>query len=88
MTDLLYRDECYHIQSCIFNVNRKLGSGFLESVYQEAMEIEMNKAKIPFEAKKVLKIMYDGVPLVRAVRVVRGYSSLHYGPSSSCILRN
>jgi GxxExxY protein len=61
--ELLYKDECYRIQSCIFEVNRKLGSGFLEAVYQEALGIEFRKVKIPFESQKDLFILYDGKPL-------------------------
>ncbi|MDR1388439.1 MAG: GxxExxY protein [Treponema sp.] len=53
----------YRIQGCIFEVNRKLGSGFLEAVYQEAMEIELKKAMIPFESQKLLPILYEGIPL-------------------------
>jgi GxxExxY protein len=60
---LLYRDESYIIRSCIFEVNRKLGSGFLEAVYQEALEIEFRKADIPFESKKCIPVLYDGKPL-------------------------
>jgi hypothetical protein len=45
--DLLYQGECYRIQGCVFEVNKKLGSGFLEAVYQEALEIELSKVKIP-----------------------------------------
>ncbi|MDR3276562.1 MAG: GxxExxY protein, partial [Treponema sp.] len=44
-------------------VNRKLGSGFLEAVYQEALEIEFEKVKIPFTAQKKIPILYDGKPL-------------------------
>lgn len=58
--EIFYRDECFLIQSCVFEVNRKLGSGFLEAVYQEALEIELAKAKIPYVAKKILPIQYDG----------------------------
>jgi GxxExxY protein len=61
--EILYKDESYRICSCVFEVNRKLGSGFLESVYQEALEIELEKAKIPFEAQKPIRILYDGKPL-------------------------
>jgi GxxExxY protein len=35
----------------------------LEAVYQEALEIELQKAKIPYEAQKKLSILYDGKPL-------------------------
>jgi GxxExxY protein len=60
IVEIFYRDECFLIQSCVFEVNRKLGSGFLEAVYQEALEIELAKAKIPYVAKKILPIQYDG----------------------------
>ena len=63
MSDMLYKDECYRIQGGVFEVNKKLGTGFLEAVYQEAMEIELEKAKIPFESQKILHILYDGKPL-------------------------
>jgi GxxExxY protein len=58
--EVLYKDECFRIQSCVFHVNKKLGSGFLEAVYQEALEIELGKAEIPYEAQKKLPIRYDG----------------------------
>jgi len=45
-------------------VNRKLGSGFLEAVYQEALELELKRKNIPFTSQKKLEILYDGIPLV------------------------
>jgi GxxExxY protein len=35
-----------------------MGPGFLESVYQECLEIELRNRKIPFESQKVLQIWY------------------------------
>ena len=40
-----------------------LGHGFLEAVYQEALEIEFKRRSIPYEREKELKIVYDGVEL-------------------------
>src|SRR5437667_10609495 len=37
-----------------------LGRGFLEPVYQEALEIELRRRDIPFEAQKLLRIEYKG----------------------------
>jgi GxxExxY protein len=54
MGELFYKDERYRIQGCIFEVNRKSGSGFPEAVYQEAPEIELTKAPIPFESQKIV----------------------------------
>lgn len=44
-------------------VHKTLGSGFLESVYQEVLEKEMMKEKIPFEKEKRLSLFYDGEKL-------------------------
>ncbi|MDR2847982.1 MAG: GxxExxY protein [Bacteroidales bacterium] len=63
MTDIIYKEESYKINACIFEVNRKLGSGFLEAVYQEALSIEFEKAGIPFEQQAHIQVMYDGKPL-------------------------
>ena len=62
-TDILFKDECYEIYGCIYAVNRKLGGGFLEAVYQEALEIELGQKHIPFESQRGLEILYDGIPL-------------------------
>ena len=40
-----------------------LGSGFLEAVYQEALEIELDRRHIPYEREKELEICYDGIKL-------------------------
>ena len=46
-----------------FKVYNNLRHGFLEAVYQEALEIEFQKQGIPYEREKELKIYYDGVEL-------------------------
>lgn len=46
-----------------FKVYNKLGPGFLEAVYQEALEIEFQRQGIPYEREKELKITYDGIVL-------------------------
>jgi len=61
--EIVFKQERFDINSCIYAVNRKLGIGFLEAVYQEALEIELRRKKIPFVAQSELKILYDGIPL-------------------------
>ena len=61
--DIFFKDECYKINGCIYTVNKKLGSGFLEAVYQEALEIELKRESIPFVSQQNLEILYDGIPL-------------------------
>ena len=60
---LLYSDLTYAINGAAFHVYNKLGHGFLEAVYQEALEIEFQRRNIPYEREKELKITYDGVEL-------------------------
>lgn len=60
MTKIIYEDESFQIRGAIYNVYKELGCGFLESVYQECLEIEFEKQKIPFEPQKKLQIKYSG----------------------------
>jgi len=60
---LLYKDEVFCIQGAVFEVYREMGCGFLENVYQECLEKELDLCEIPFEAQKILKLTYKGKPL-------------------------
>ena len=60
---ILYQKESYVITGCMMNVHRELGCGFLEKVYQEALEREFIAAKIPYQREVGLKVLYKGVPL-------------------------
>jgi GxxExxY protein len=59
MSDILYKVESYNIIGACIEVHRKLGPGFLESVYAEALELEFRKADIPYEHEKKLPVFYD-----------------------------
>ena len=61
--DLVYAEESYKINGAAFKVYNTLGPGFLEAVYQEALEIEFKKQGIPYEREKELKISYNGIEL-------------------------
>ena len=61
--NIIYKDESYKIIGACMEVHNNLGCGFLEAVYQEALEIEFEQRKIPFEREKSLKIMYKGIVL-------------------------
>ena len=60
---IIFKDESYKIVGAAFKVYNWLGPGFLEAVYQEALEIELKRQEIPYEREKELTIKYDGVEL-------------------------
>ena len=60
---MIYPHEAYEIIGAAMDVHNTLGQGFLESVYQEALEIEMNKRNIPFTAQAKIQIQYKDVPM-------------------------
>lgn len=58
------RDErTYRIIGAAMEVHGELGCGFLEAVYQEAMEREMGERTIPFVSQPTVQIKYKGVIL-------------------------
>ena len=60
---IVHKEESYRIVGAAFKVYNTLGHGFLEAVYQEALEIEFQHQGIPYEREKELKIYYGGVEL-------------------------
>lgn len=63
MKELIYKEEAYKIIGICMEVHNNLGSGFLEIVYKDALELELNKANIPFEREVKYEVNYKGVIL-------------------------
>lgn len=63
MVDILFKDESYAIIGACIKVHSELGAGFLEAVYQEALENEFTKRNIPFRRQPKLDIFFDGEKL-------------------------
>jgi GxxExxY protein len=61
--NIIHRLESYEIMGACFEVYKEKGSGFLESVYQECLEIEIAGRTIPFKAQPELALTYKGRPL-------------------------
>ena len=58
--DLVHSDLTHEIIGAAMEVHSNLGPGFLESVYESAMAIELNFRKVPYEKQKVIPVMYKG----------------------------
>ncbi|HEX6987511.1 MAG TPA: GxxExxY protein [Planctomycetaceae bacterium] len=65
---MIYRDECYRIVGACFEVYNDKGCGFLESVYQECLEIEFRRQGIPFVPQPELTLEYRGAVLRQTFR--------------------
>lgn len=63
MDKFIYKEESYAIRGAFIAVSRELGCGFLERVYQDALEMEFRLRNIPYEREKEIQIMYKGKPL-------------------------
>jgi|ERR1700722_1569271 len=52
-------DELAHaVIGAAIEVHRHLGPGFLESVYEEALCVELADNKVPFERQKEISVLY------------------------------
>ena len=75
--DIQNDPRTYAIIGAAMEVHKHLGCGFLEAVYQEAMELEMIERNIPVESQVQLPIHYKGRLLQTFYRAdVIGYGSV------------
>jgi len=63
MEKIIFKEESFYIIGKCMEVHNNLGSGFLEIVYKDALELEFQKANIPYEREKMYDINYKGVIL-------------------------
>ena len=63
--DFPLKNETHQVLGAFFEVYNSMGSGFLESVYQECLEIELASRDIPFRAQEALSLHFKGRELNR-----------------------
>ncbi|GAB4463343.1 MAG: hypothetical protein Kow0070_23730 [Anaerolineales bacterium] len=61
MVELLYKELTFAVIGAAMEVHKILGPGFLEAVYQTALETELTLRRIPFESKVKLPVTYKDV---------------------------
>jgi GxxExxY protein len=77
-------------------VHKTLGPGFLESIYQKAMEVALQNRGIPFEQQREIHIFFEGVDvgvhrldlivgneIIVELKAVRGLEDIHYAQVKS-----
>jgi len=60
MSKLKYEELSYKIRGAFFNVYNEIDPGFKESIYHNALSIEFQENKIPYQEKKHIPILYKG----------------------------
>jgi GxxExxY protein len=61
--------QTYAIIGAAMEVHRELGCGFLEAVYQDALEMELAARSIPFVREASVPVYYKNKPLPSIYRV-------------------
>jgi GxxExxY protein len=54
-----YKDVTETVIGCAYNVYNKMGFGFLESVYEKCLLIELRKAGLDMESQKPITVYYE-----------------------------
>lgn len=60
--------KSFKIIGAAMAVHRELKNGFLEPVYQDALELEFRMQGIPFERESEINIFYKGIKLNKTYR--------------------
>lgn len=60
-TNLLHHELTREIIGAAIEVHKTLGSGFLESVYEEALAIEFDLRTVRYERQKGIDVFYKGL---------------------------
>jgi GxxExxY protein len=61
--EIIEKDLSYQIMQAAFEVHKQLGPGFLESIYEEAMWLELVKMGFQLERQKRILVTYKDQPV-------------------------
>ncbi|MBU4342807.1 MAG: GxxExxY protein [Candidatus Omnitrophica bacterium] len=58
--DFLYEKESYKIRGACFEVWKRFGSAYKESIYHKALAKEFKERRLPFKDEKLIDVIYKG----------------------------
>ena len=59
--DMEYKEITEKVIGCAFRVYNQMGFGYLESIYEKCMHIELKKAGLKFEPQHPIAVYYDDI---------------------------
>ncbi len=59
-TNIIYKELSYQIMGAIFEVHKELGPGFLESVYEKALLLELTDRGMKVDVERIFDLTYKG----------------------------
>ena len=65
MEEFPLKKECYNIIGCAMEVHNELGFGFLEAVYQEALQIVFEEKNVPYIREMILDVRFRNMVLAK-----------------------
>lgn len=89
--ELIFEELSGKVVGAAIAVHKLLGPGFLETVYEQALKIELAKRGIAFESQKQVSVTYDGIvvgthildliiegKLILELKTVKGFDDIHF----------
>ena len=61
-------DISYKIRGVVFKIHKELGPGLFESVYEEVLEYELQKAGLMVERQKAIPVIWDQLKMDKGFR--------------------
>ena len=82
--ELVYKEETFKIIGACMTVHSEMGSGFLESVYHEALENELQELEMPYVCQKKIAVFHKGKQLINYLKATKYKIGLlvNFGESS------
>jgi GxxExxY protein len=98
MNKLTHEELTGKIIACAIAVHKALGPGFLESVYEAAMLIELRHAGLRVESQKTVRVYYRGAVvgehrmdllvedlIMTELKAISGLEKIHFSIARSCL---
>jgi GxxExxY protein len=60
---IIYPELSYRFMKLVYEIHNRLGPGFTENIYEEALAYELEAHQIPFERQKPIQVIYKGKDL-------------------------